>query len=411
MGNNMMTVREAAELWQISSRRVQDLCRQGRVQGAVQFGKNWMIPADTKRPADGRGLKCREEIQPLPRRTPLLYMTNLYHTPGCAADASAGLQYHPEAKALFDGGIAYCRGDIDTAYACIEYLMERRSGFYGMTGAGLLMSFLAVWRGDESLWNDALHHIGHTPTKNDVDRELLTLLVAVANGGVRNYKTYPKWFDRGNLELLPADSHPAAKVFSARYLYAAAYSVAIRQMQYPGIEGLGLMGVVPYSIELMISQAVLDKTVIPEIHLRLWCATAYHNVGQRELAEAHIDRAIALALPDKLLGILAEHYRPLDGLLDERLSLVDPALAKTVREMHRVYFENQSLLSSRIINRNVAVNLTTREREIAKKAAFGMTNRAIAKALDISDSTVKTTIQNVMAKTGITHRDDFVLIL
>lgn len=65
----------------------------------------------------------------------------------------------------------------------------------------------------------------------------------------------------------------------------------------------------------------------------------------------------------------------------------------------------------RIVNRNVAVNLTTREREIAKKAAFGMTNKAIAKALGIGESTVKSTVRNIMQKTNITARSDFVMIL
>ena len=57
------------------------------------------------------------------------------------------------------------------------------------------------------------------------------------------------------------------------------------------------------------------------------------------------------------------------------------------------------------------MNLTTREREIAKKGAFGITNKAIAKALGIGESTVKSTVRNIMQKTNITARSDFVMIL
>lgn len=57
------------------------------------------------------------------------------------------------------------------------------------------------------------------------------------------------------------------------------------------------------------------------------------------------------------------------------------------------------------------MNLTTREREIAKKVAFGMTNKAIAKALGIGESTVKSTVRNIMQKINITDRSDFVMIL
>ncbi len=411
MSSQMMTVKEAAEHWHVSVRRVQELCRQGRVPGAVLFGKNWMIPEDSRRPADGRSRKHAEEITPLPRRTPLLYMTDLYHTPGCAQQASAALQYHPEAKALFDGGIAYCRGDIDGALELLLPFLEQTSGFYAMTGVGLLLSFCAVWRGDGALWDKVMHYIARIPTRDDREREQLTLVHATAKGELLDFRGYPEWFDRGDFEMLPGDSHALANVISARYLYAVAYGVAIREITYPGIEGLGMMGIIPYSIELMINRAMAEKTVIPEIYLRLWCATAYHNVGKDALAGVHIDRAIALALPDGLLGILAEHYRPLDSLLDERLSVVEPAALKTVRELYRVYFENQSELRRGILNRDVAVNLTLREREIAKKAAFGMTNKAIAKELGIGESTVKSTIRNIMLKTNISDRSDFVLIL
>ena len=41
-----MTVRQAAEKWNLSPRSVQQLCTQGRIPGAGKFGKAWAIPAD-----------------------------------------------------------------------------------------------------------------------------------------------------------------------------------------------------------------------------------------------------------------------------------------------------------------------------------------------------------------------------
>ena len=50
-----MTTKEAAELWEISTRRVQVLCDGGRVDGASKFGNAWVIPKGAKKPKDGRG--------------------------------------------------------------------------------------------------------------------------------------------------------------------------------------------------------------------------------------------------------------------------------------------------------------------------------------------------------------------
>lgn len=49
-----MTVTEAAEKWNLSDRRIRLLCSQGLIQGVVQEGRQYHIPADTPRPADGR---------------------------------------------------------------------------------------------------------------------------------------------------------------------------------------------------------------------------------------------------------------------------------------------------------------------------------------------------------------------
>lgn len=51
---DMMSVKEAALLWDICERRVSLLCKQGRVEGAKKTGRNWMIPVDAVKPADRR---------------------------------------------------------------------------------------------------------------------------------------------------------------------------------------------------------------------------------------------------------------------------------------------------------------------------------------------------------------------
>ena len=37
-------VSEAAERWGISVHRVQELCKNGKIEGVLRFGRDWMIP-------------------------------------------------------------------------------------------------------------------------------------------------------------------------------------------------------------------------------------------------------------------------------------------------------------------------------------------------------------------------------
>lgn len=56
-----ITVKQAAEKWGISDRRIRVLCAEGKIAGAFQKGRNWQIPTDAVRPADGR-YKSKENI-------------------------------------------------------------------------------------------------------------------------------------------------------------------------------------------------------------------------------------------------------------------------------------------------------------------------------------------------------------
>lgn len=49
-----MTTKDASELWGISVRRINVLCKEGRIYGAYKDGKQWMIPMNSKKPADNR---------------------------------------------------------------------------------------------------------------------------------------------------------------------------------------------------------------------------------------------------------------------------------------------------------------------------------------------------------------------
>ena len=52
--NDYLTVQQLAEKWGVSIRRINTLCNEGRLEGAMKFGNSWAIPKDVERPADGR---------------------------------------------------------------------------------------------------------------------------------------------------------------------------------------------------------------------------------------------------------------------------------------------------------------------------------------------------------------------
>lgn len=403
-----ITVKEAAEKWGVTPRHVQILCAEEKIKGATRFGRSWMIPRGAVLPSSAN---VDDPHMPMPRKSPFLDMTNLYNQPGEADELAEMLVNNPEAYILFKAQIAYRRGDIDEVYDHARYFLSAHSGFYAILGGGMLLALCAIWRGDIYLWNEAKRHICEAPCKTQQEREIISLTLAIIDSSIYDNKDYPEWFRCGNFEALPSDSHPAAKVFYIKYIYMNAFNIASNQSRLEGIEGLGLMRLIPNAIEPLITQATVDKTIIPEIFLRLSCAVAYHNSGQFDKAKAHIDRAINLALPDKLYGILVEYIRHFDGMLEKMIAEVDPEAAKTIIEMYSKYSVGWSKLSGTVRNRYIAHDLTAREREIAKLSAFGFTNKEIASMIFLSESTVKQTVLRIVQKSGIKDKADISNIL
>ena len=408
-----LKIDETAKKWGIGIRRVQILCSEGKIEGAIRFGRSWMIPKDAVKPLDARtkaGRALTNEDMPMPRKTPFLYMSDLYNTPGTADAAAESLAYNHEAQVLFAAEVAYSRGEIDKVYDSANYLLHKHSGFFAVIGGGMLLAMCAIWKGDIDMWRRAKIHISEAPAKNDNDRDVMQLAISAVDIMLYNVQSFPKWFQTGCFTPLHKDSYPAAKVYYAKFLYAVAYSVATGVMKLTGAEGLYVMTSVPYTIEPMICWADEQSTVMSEIYLRMTCAAVYHNCGNDKEAVRHIDRALELALPDKLYGTIAEYCRILYALIERRLAPLDEDAWNEVKRLHKIYNDGWTRLNGNIKGQQIIAKLSDQNRVVARLAAFKLSDAEIAARTNMSLSGVKQAIKIIKEKSGLS-RDEFAAIL
>lgn len=398
------TVKEAAARWQLTERRVQELCRVGAVRDAIRWGRGWMIPADTERPADRRRKENRG-ISSAPRRPLLLAMTSFYSEPGSADRLFGELSDRPASSLLFESQLCYFRGDIRRAQELSHRVLTMSDiGFDGQAGAGLMLALCGIHRGNLALYREGKHYLVSVPYTDGTDLAELSLWRAGLESELLDVDGFPAWLRSGKLSEVPRETHPAARFFYLKYLFVYAHERLKRPDNRVGI--VDLMRLIPTVGEPLVAQTAIEGSLLCEIYLRLMCAVGYHRSGMDDLAVEHLDRAIALAMPDRLWQPFVETRRLLDYLLDDHLGRVSSEALREVKRLNKTYLEGWTSLQNLLLSRKVSNHLTIREREVARLAVYGLSNKEIALWLHISVNAVKLALRIAMDKTGAEKRAD-----
>lgn len=401
----MMTVQQAAEKWGVSVRYVQAMCKNGKIPDVQKFGLNWMLPDEAQKPLDGRMKSARQQGPTSPRitlpiKTPFPLMSRLYSTPGGLDQCRVALSGQPELADLLEAWVLHAQGEAEKAVQLAQPLMDVPMDFYAAISVGHILCACAMWLNDTKLFSAARKHIlcaRCTSNKEEQMRELwLQATEMVPNGD----ETFLKWFENGSFDLLPQDSMPAAWFHYVKHLSWIAKAVARKEVDLPGVQGMGMYRSFLYIAEPLVVQVRRDGSVLAEMCMSLLCADAWYCLEDLGNTIRHLDRAIDLALADRLFGTLAEFKGIFSELLHERLMLKDASAANEVDKLYKKMMRSWTELPGN----TVSSRLSDRENQVAQFAALGMSNAEIAQKLNISVHSVKALITSVMNKLGIHTR-------
>ena len=310
----------------------------------------------------------------------------------------------PVAAKLFRAQIAFCRGDLVTCRQIAQSLLALPRGHDLQIGCGVILGLCAICEGDQALWKEAKKQIATAHCKDERDRLAVDFWLAALECELREVGTFPDWFAMGQFDILPGDSFPVARYYYLRFLNLMGKEYAMGHRGTPDAQSK--MEVLSYVAEPLIAQSKKEGALISEAYQRLITASSYHDLGNDAMAVRHLDIAIDLLLPDKLYMLLAEYRRQLDFLMDERISRKDPSAVAKVKNLNRRFLSGWTVLQKDVRGKAISNELTTREREAAKLAAFGLSNNEIADRLNISLNTVKQSLRIAMDKTGAERRSD-----
>ncbi|HIV39644.1 MAG TPA: LuxR C-terminal-related transcriptional regulator [Candidatus Blautia stercorigallinarum] len=390
-----LSLREAAQKWGVSERRINQYCTEGRIAGAQRIGKAWAIPSNAQKPGDPRRMRQQGKIPPL--QTPaggrlnhanLMPLMNTAFVPGNCQAAALAMPPGPR-RDIALAEYHYFSGQPEAAAKEAEvYLTSPDIG--AKLSACLIYAYANLSLGRIPQARFALDELNAdlaAAGKESPEFRAAAAFVASA-GAVLLHLPMPDKLPEieSFLPLLPPGLRAFALYVQAHYLYLKKeYSKSAGT-----VEATLAMGASAYPI--------------PAIYLHLVAVMDYMSLKQSEQAQGHLLTAWEMARPDDLIEGFGEHHGLLGAMLEAVIKPKWPEDFKRIIDITYRFSSGWRRVHNPITGHDVADDLTTTEFAIAMLAARNWTTQEIAEHLNISVNTVKSHISEAMRKLNVRNR-------
>lgn len=394
-----ISIREAAEKWGVSERRVNQFCAAGRIPGARKLGVSWAIPADAEKPGDPRragkkpvsvpasSMQARSWLTP---DLPLMPLMNTAFSPGHCLETIQAMEDGAKKKIAL-AEYHYFSGRAEAAARETEpFLTDPNTGL--RLSACLIYGYANLSIGQIQRANFALSEVKTTLAAGaEAAPELRAASAFVAAAAaVLLHLPLPEGLPPMGefLPRLPPGLRAFALYVQAHYLYL--------WEEYEKSAGI---------VEATLAMEG-ENYPIPAIYLHLVAVMDYMSLRKPQQARTHLLVAWELARPDDLIEGFGEHHGLLGGMLEAVIKKEWPEDFKRIIAITYRFSMGWRRVHNPETGHDVADNLTTTEFAAAMLAARGWTNQEIGEHMHISPNTVKRYISIALQKLGIAHRQD-----
>lgn len=391
---NYITVKEAAEKWNVSERKVQKLCSQGRVEGARKFGGVWEIPASGERTGDSikdSGQKVmktdgdQEEFYSC-----LMPLINTPFKPGHCREYLDNME-EGDRKQIAWAEYYYFSGQPEKTAEIAQAFLDGPDGDLKLS-ASLLSAYSNIALGEIKKARQALDILKKALRSRDghgQECRAKELFVGVAAGVL--------------LHIPAPEGLPEMDEYLARLPIGLRSFAMYVRAHYQYLKG-------EYGESLGIAETALmmggKNYPIPSIYLHMVAVMDYMSMRKPEKAREHLLAAWETARQDELIQSFGEHHGLLGGMLETVLKKDWPEEFRKIIGITYRFSEGWRRIHNPDTGHFVADNLTTTEFAVAMLAARGWTNQEISRQMNISLNTVKSHISAALQKLQIRQRQE-----
>lgn len=392
MKNKYISVKEAAEKWNLSERRVQQFCKQGLIAKIQRDGRSWLIPVNAVKPnvkkidETGKAVRQKSGIKP----DSFMPLTGSAFPLGkCETYIK---QFAKHDQNLVWAEFYYFSGQAEKAATLAQPYLQHNN-LKKKLSANILYGFASLSLGHINSARFALNNVKKTLKplkKKNIDQSTKAVCVYAASMGCV-------------LLHLPDDDVPPLKDY-IKYLpdglkQYACYILAHKTYLHKNYEGA-----------LCIADIALSWTQnlypIPAIYLHIIAAVCAMNLKRTEEATKHFRLAWEIAGPDGLIEAIGEHHGLLQGLIEAILKPEFPEDYQKVIAITYSFSSGWRKIHNPDTHREVADDLTTTEFTIAMLIDRGWTYQEIGQHMKLSPNTVNKYLSGVYQRLGINTKEE-----
>lgn len=379
------SVQQTANRLNINVRTVQKWAKDGKLPGAKQVGRAWLIPTDVKGPV---ALTKDDSIKH--NHIPMPFLNSSFE-PGQSMSCIEAIEDENE-REIARAEYYYFSGQAVEASKAVELYLDHTDLALALS-ASLIYSFSNISLGRTHLTHFGLEYVkkyteAAMRSKDNPELQAIAVFIATAATVLLHIPVPALPPLEGVLGYLPE----GLKLFAS---YIMAHDAYLKK-EYSRSLGIADMALAFYS-----------KTYpVATIYLQLVACMDLMSLKRAGEAEARFIKAWELAYSDGLIEALGEHHGLLQGILERCLKKQYPDDFKRIISITYSFSSGWRRVHKFVTKHSVADNLTTTEFTVAMLFNRGWTVKEIAAHMEMSERMIKHYISMVYEKLGITNREE-----
>jgi len=367
-----ISVKDAANKWKLTERRVQGFCSKGKILGAKCIGKQWIIPEDAVRPCDGRTKEAKHSQNDGQYHFPFIIYTKYYASP---SNLSA------DEQSLCRAQVMYLAGEFSESVAICRRLIENTKSDSVKMGAYCTIGYDSYLLGVHSEYVNAIREMEKLASNDLLHKEDYRLLIC-------SLRYHAEWNSDLILGIDSSLISPEAVDYYQMMLITASVISGINESEvcvrfYSAYcQKLELEGITPSLIAVHFLLALCER-----------------KLNNQEKRKLHIEIACKTAIENGWLNYVSKYYN-LDAAMTKEC--VASYGEETVKRFLKIVEDNirnwKIIFKAESGAADVEISEGA-ETELMLLVSHGLSNRAIANMLNLSISEVNGEIERLCKKT------------